>query len=64
MEQTDDDLKRCGQHDKGVQCPCAALFRFTWPGRDEAFICAGHVPKLRAVAAAMGLNLQITELTP
>lgn len=41
------------------QCPNPGAFRFTWPGRDEAFICATCVEKLKAVAAAMGLYLQI-----
>lgn len=37
-------------------------YRYTWPGRDEAGICESHVGKLRSVAAAMGLPLQIIPL--
>lgn len=40
-------------------CPNPAAFRYTWPGRDESFICEAHTPKLRAVANAMGLHLQL-----
>lgn len=62
-------LKRCGQMTPPTagmidneQCPCVASYRYTWPGRDEAFVCGEHVQKLRSVAAAMGLPLQIVEL--
>lgn len=48
----------------GKQCSNEAAFRFTWPGRDESFICADHVPKLKAIAGAMGLPLSIVELDP
>lgn len=34
-------------------------FRYTWAGRDEAFICQGCVGKLMAVARAMGYPLRI-----
>jgi len=38
--------------------------RYTWPGKDEAGICAAHRPKLQAVASAMGLYLQVIDLEP
>lgn len=50
----------CNQ--KGCDNPGA--FRFTWPGRDEATICEEHAPKLRGVASAMGLYLQLIPTTP
>lgn len=40
-------------------CVEPAVARYTWPGHDEAGICAMHRPKLRAIAGAMGLPLQI-----
>lgn len=49
---------RCNQ----AGCIEPAAFRFTWPGKDEAGICAGHEPKLRGVASLMGLYLQIIPL--
>lgn len=62
-EQIDIGLKRCGQQlNGGEQCPCVASYRYTWPGRAEAFICGECVPKLRAVAAALGCYVQIAEL--
>ena len=44
------------------QCDKVADYRYTWPGRDESFICSGHVGKLRAVSERMGFYLQITKL--
>lgn len=49
---------KCGQ----LKCENHADYRYTWPGRDEAFICEAHVEKLRQVADAMGLYLQIIPL--
>lgn len=46
---------KCNQ--KG--CDSLGLFRFTWPGKDEAYICGEHVHLLSAVAGAMGLHVQI-----
>lgn len=40
-------------------CAARAAYRYTWPGRDESFICEEHAAKLRAVAEAMGLHLQL-----
>lgn len=45
-------------------CDSPPAFRFTWPGRDEACICAIHALKLRGVAGAMGLYVQMVPLTP
>lgn len=46
-----------------MKCPNQAFYRFTWPGRDESFICTEHVNKLRGVASAMGFHLQIADLS-
>ena len=40
-------------------CDKPGLFRFTWPGEDEAVICIEHAPTLQAVAAGMGIHLQL-----
>lgn len=45
-------------------CTNPGAYRFTWPGQDEAHICREHMPKLRSIAAAMGLPLQIIPLDP
>ena len=45
------------------KCPNQALFRFTWPGRGESFICIDHAPQLQGVAQAMGLYLQLIPLS-
>lgn len=41
------------------ECGRPAVRRYTWPGRDESFICQEHLPKLMGVAAAMGLYVQL-----
>lgn len=43
-------------------CENPGAFRFTWPGRDEAHICEEHEPRLRAIANALGLHLQVIPL--
>ena len=50
-----DDLTICGQD---------AAYRYTWPGHNEAFICERHSEKLRAIADAMGLPLQLIQVPP
>jgi hypothetical protein len=45
----------CDQH----ECDEPGAYRYTWPGKDEALICEGHVGKLRAIADAIGLHIQI-----
>lgn len=47
-------MKDCGQH---------AAFRFTWPGKDEAFTCVDHAMQLAGVANAIGLHLQLIPLS-
>ena len=41
------------------KCDADVAFRYTWPGRPESGICAAHAPKLRAVARAIGLELEL-----
>jgi hypothetical protein len=48
-------MAKCNQK----SCESEGVYRFTWPGQDEQVICEDHLPKLRAVANAMGLHLQI-----
>jgi hypothetical protein len=46
---------RCDQ----AGCLRPSVGRFTWPGKPEARICEFHIPKLYAVAEAVGLKLEI-----
>ena len=48
----------CNQED----CDEPAVARFTKPGGDEACICIQHEIKLRRVAAAIGVPIQIIPL--
>jgi hypothetical protein len=45
-------------------CQKAAAYRYTWPGRDESFVCEDHSHNLRGVASVMGLYLQLIPLEP
>ncbi len=44
-------------------CKEKAKYRYTWPGKNEALICEEHVGKLKAVAIAMSLSLQVIPLS-
>ena len=57
---TNEALERCNQSG----CTEPGAYRFTWPGQDEAAICEKHVGKLRGVASAMGLYIQVVPLAP
>jgi len=45
------------------QCKNPGAFRYTWPSRDEAYICAQCVENLKATAKALGMYLQIRALS-
>ena len=44
-------------------CKEYASFRYTWPGKDESFICAQHSKVLLGIAQAMGTYIQLIPLT-
>lgn len=46
-----------------VNCRNYASDRYTWPGKDEAAICQSCAGKLRGVANAIGLHVQLIPLT-
>ena len=46
-----------------MRCENAATHRYTWPGNEEKLICDEHLPKLRAIADAMGFYLQVIPLS-
>ena len=54
------NISECNQND----CDSPSMFRFTWPGKDEAGICAIHAIKAKQIAEAMGMHLQMIPLTP
>lgn len=39
------------------------MFRYTWPGKVERWICFEHSGQVNAIAEAMGLPLQFIPLT-
>jgi len=46
-----------------ARCQQQAAFRYTWPGRDERFICLEHARQLRNVATTVGLYVQLIPLS-
>lgn len=40
-------------------CQNPVAYRYTWPGKDEAYTCATHAHKLKSVANAIGLYVQL-----
>lgn len=51
---------KCTQRDSDNNvCGMTAVGRYTWPGRDEAGICALHLATLAGIASAMGFHLQV-----
>ena len=42
-----------------MKCDQPAIFRYTWPGKDESFTCLEHALKLKGVADVIGLHLQL-----
>lgn len=51
---------KCNQ----TNCDEPAVYRYTWPGRDEAGACETHTTMALSIAAAMGLHLQMIPLEP
>jgi len=43
-------------------CDQIAIFRYTWPGKDESFICLSHSKQLKGIAKAIGMHLQLIPL--
>lgn len=48
----------CDQHD----CECVGVFRYTWPGKNEARACLEHAARLRRVATALGFHLEMISI--
>ena len=43
-------------------CDNLPNFRYTWPGKDEAYICLLCVGKLNQIAEALGMHQQFIPL--
>jgi len=44
------------------KCTSPALFRYTWPGKDELHSCLEHSIQIQKVAEAMSLHLQMIQV--
>ena len=45
------------------KCNNPPFFRFTWPGKDEDYICAIHALEMERVIKSMGLHVQFIRLS-
>ena len=45
------------------KCGAPAMYRYTWPGKEESLICVTCAIKLQTVANAIGLHLQMIKLS-
>jgi hypothetical protein len=43
-------------------CTKRALFRYTWPGEHESYVCMPHAKMIDNIADAMGLHVQLIPL--
>lgn len=46
-----------------ARCQEKPHFRYTWPGKDESFICFEHARQLQYLAATTGFRLQLIPLS-
>ncbi len=53
------DTMACNSND----CDGIGNFRYTWPGRDEAWVCVLCSARLQGIAAAISLHVQFIPLT-
>ena len=44
------------------KCTNPALFRYTWPGKDESFSCLEHSVQIKEIAKAIELPLQMIQV--
>lgn len=45
-----------------MKCQTPPIFRYTWPGKDEAYACPEHAVMLLKTAYALDLHLQMIQL--
>ena len=45
-----------------VQCKNKAAFRYTWPGKDESYVCNECAGGLKMLSGVMGCYLQMIPL--
>lgn len=45
-----------------VKCKIPALFRYTWPGKDESVVCLEHSVEIRHIAEVIGMPLQMIQI--
>lgn len=45
-----------------IKCTAPPVYRYTWPGQDEALCCEDHGRGILVVANAIGMHLQMIPL--
>jgi len=46
-----------------TKCKQPPLFRYTWAGHDESFVCLEHAQQLKNIADAIGYYVQLIPLS-
>ena len=49
--------------EKKNYCKNPVIYRYAWPGKDEAYICAIHAVQLHNLAQNIGLHLQFNRVS-
>ena len=49
---------------KEERCDRPAMYRYTWPGKDEAYCCFQHALQIQGLANAIGHHQQLIRLEP
>lgn len=52
-------MKHCKQKTSDGDCGNPGAYRYTWPGKNESVVCEEHLEKLKRVAYAMGVYIQL-----
>jgi len=47
-----------------MECKTIAIFRYTWPGKDETYCCVSHGARIAHVAQVLGFHLQMILIDP
>ncbi len=45
------------------KCGAPAMYRYTWPGKNESLVCITCALKIRIIGTSIGLSLQMIKLS-
>ena len=47
-----------------MECETPAIFRYTWPGKEEDYACAFHADRLMKIARSCKFHIQMILIDP